>query len=241
MRQLLSMVCYGSALQLRAQEMMGETEDGDNPLRAAAVTGEKQVPVETGWQGLQRDGDVTEPERPPCTVSPQMQTKEAEVILRTENPDFSVSRRNDLRPLVQIVQRTVVHAGESGPSPVADYSPVQIHPTHHLFQVTERHFSGCILLRWDAKVDVPVRPQTRLWIEPGDSPTLGEEWLDSDRAKMRDDTGYASLIEGCLEAVGTVEFPELIGRPNSNQRRRPDSPPAQSRCPSVKKQCRYRG
>jgi len=95
-------------VQPGAQKLVGQPEDCEDPLRPPVVTREAVIPVKIGRQSLQGDGDVTEPERAPRAVAPQVQTEEAKVVLRTQALNFAVTGPNELRPLVELVQRTVV-------------------------------------------------------------------------------------------------------------------------------------
>src|SRR5438552_2750645 len=96
-RQPPRALCYRRMVQPGAQKLVGQPEDCEDPLGAPVVTREAAIPVKIGRQSLQGDGDVTEPERSPGAVPPQVQTQEAEVVLRTQAPNFGVTGPNELR------------------------------------------------------------------------------------------------------------------------------------------------
>src|SRR5262249_59285828 len=75
----------------------------------------------------------------------------------------------------------------------------------------EQRLGGAVLPGRNTEVDVTVRAEASLRIQPGDGPSLDQEGLDTMRPEQRDGLSDVALVQGRLHQMEPVSLPKLLG------------------------------
>src|SRR5438552_2824690 len=157
--------------------MVCQAKRASDPIRASPAAMEAQVPVEVFWPRLHGRRDVTQPERPPGTMTQQVHAQVPEVIFAPKDACGRVAQLDDLRPVIKLVHGTVREVWDPA---------VQIDRTFPGVAAVDRGQGVCVLLRPNEKIDVAERPQTRFRIKPSAGPALGQKRLNAGRTETLD-------------------------------------------------------
>jgi len=96
-----------------AKQMVGEAYRARYPIHMPSRARQAPVPVEIILAALDQHGNIGEPKRPNRSVSQKMQTKEPQVILRTQNSDIDLSQLNHLRMLENTIRLLLIELAEA--------------------------------------------------------------------------------------------------------------------------------
>jgi hypothetical protein len=143
--------------------------------------------------------------------------EEAEVVFGAEDADVDPCHRDHTRTAEKLVRTVVVELGE--PSVKVDTLPSR---------VLEGRGRGLVLVAAHVEVEIAVRTQAGVRIEPRDRPPLAEDRLDARGAQPRERAGQALLPQDAVKEEEAVGLVELSKRREVRQRRAADPPPGQA-------------
>jgi len=96
-----------------AKQMVCQAYRTRYPIDMPSRTRQAPVPVEIILAALDQNGNIGEPKRPNRSVSQKMQTKEPQVILRTQNSNIDLSQLNHLRALENRIGLLLIELAEA--------------------------------------------------------------------------------------------------------------------------------
>ena len=153
------------AVYVRPEQLMRQPDGASDPVRTAWVAAQKIGPVEVCRPRLQRHRDIAEPERAPGAVMKHVHAQQAEVVLRTEDPHLDFPAFDQLRAAKHLVQPAIVEF---------ERSAVQVHRASWSIGSRERCCCGSVVLWAHVQVEIPVRAQWSLRVQPCYCPSFSQ-------------------------------------------------------------------
>ena len=85
---LCRLLGYSRLFYLSVKQRMSQPDRTANPVSAKLAFPQAQVPIELFRQEIQRNPNVTKPERPPRAMPQQVYGKQTEMIFRRQNANL---------------------------------------------------------------------------------------------------------------------------------------------------------
>lgn len=183
------------------EKLSGQPDGAGDPLRVPRVATEAPGPVEVLGEGLHGGGDVAEPHRTPRSMTEHVDAEEAEMVLCSQQPDLDLTEPLEAGVLIDILPGALQ----------LSETIMQVHPATLARWTAEGCDSHRVLVRSDPQVDVSIRPQARLRVEPRRRPPLGQQRLHAGGVQEADGVHDPALMEPCLEGLEPVRLPKVEG------------------------------